>query len=75
MEKENIKDKNEILPIVMMGGLFLLVYALGLLVTAPFQSAGIEPAFENPDDPLNIVYIFVTLMQYLRHFNIKGKFK
>jgi presenilin-like A22 family membrane protease len=74
MEKENIKDKNEILPIVMMGGLFLLVYALGLLVTAPFQSAGIEPAFENPDDPLNIVYIFIIMMVFTIMILLIAKF-
>ena len=66
MEREKTKEKHEIFPIIIMSCLFILVYALGLLVITPFESAGIEPAFENPDDPLNIVYIFVVMIIFAR---------
>lgn len=55
---EKMKD---VAPIVAMGGLFVLVYALALLVESPFQAAGLF-VFANPSDPLNLVFFFLTLI-------------
>lgn len=58
-EKTEISD---ILPIFLMGLLFVIIHSLALLVIGPFEAAGVSPAFENPDDPSNIVYIFVIIL-------------
>ena len=48
-------------PIALMGCLFILVHGLALLIVAPFEDAGLV-AFENPNDPFNVVYFFLTLI-------------
>jgi presenilin-like A22 family membrane protease len=48
-------------PVALMGCLFALVHGLALLIVAPFEAAGLV-VFENPDDPFNIAYFFVTLV-------------
>ncbi len=62
MTKRKSSYKKEILPIIFMGVLFILVHSLALLVTAPFVKAGVQPAFEDPNNPINIVVIFVILI-------------
>ena len=64
MAKKNSKDNSEILPIILMGGLFVLIHGLAILVTAPFVEAGVQPAFENPDNPINIIFIFIILLVF-----------
>jgi len=64
MAREKPVDKNEILAVFLMGCLFVLIHGLSLLITTPFESAGIEPAFENPNDPMNIVYIFMIMLVF-----------
>ena len=49
------------IPILLMGGLFVLTYGLALLVMPHFEVAGLG-VYENPDDPLNIVYFILTLL-------------
>ena len=60
------KDKNsgtkEIISVIMMGCLFVIIHSLALLVIGPFEAAGVQPAFENPDDPINLVYFFVIIL-------------
>jgi len=48
-------------PVALMGCLFVTVYGLALLILAPFEDAGLV-VFENPSDPFNVVYFFVTLV-------------
>jgi presenilin-like A22 family membrane protease len=61
MKKKNVTDV--ILPIFLMGGLFVLVDVLALLVISPFEAVGVV-AFENPSDPFNLVYFFLTLLLF-----------
>ena len=58
------KDKKtkSLFPIIIMGALFVLIQGLGLLSIAPLQAAGVQPAFENPDDPMNLVFFFVIIL-------------
>ena len=58
-EKTGMKD---IFPVIMMGCLFIIIHSLALLVIGPFEAAGVEPAFENPDDPMNLLYFFVIIL-------------
>jgi presenilin-like A22 family membrane protease len=58
------KKKNlfhEVFPIFVMGGLFVIIHVLALLLVWPFDTAGMQ-AFEQTDDPINLVYIFVILL-------------
>jgi presenilin-like A22 family membrane protease len=64
MDKTSKKDKKDIFPVLLMGSLFVLIYILALLITAPFEAAGVQPAFENPDNPMNIVLIFVIMLVF-----------
>ena len=64
MSKTSKKSKNEILPIIIMAGIFVLIHFLALAITSPFEEAGVEPAFENPDNPYNILYIFVIMLVF-----------
>ncbi len=51
----------DVIPILMMGGLFILVHGLALLVITPFEAAGLV-VFENPSDPFNVVYFVLSLV-------------
>jgi len=51
----------DVIPIFLMGGLFVLIHGLALLVIMPFEAAGLG-VFENPNDPLNVVYFVLSLV-------------
>ncbi len=51
----------DLVPILLMGGLFVLIHGLALLVITPFEVAGLG-VFENPNDPLNVVYFLSSLL-------------
>jgi presenilin-like A22 family membrane protease len=74
MAKENKIDKKAIFPVFLMGCLFVIVHGLALLVIAPFEAAGVEPAFENPDNPINIVFIFIILLTFTIAILLIAKF-
>lgn len=56
-----IKKAVDLLPILFMGGLFVFVDLLAFLVAGPFEAVG-AVAFENPSDPLNLLYFFVIML-------------
>jgi presenilin-like A22 family membrane protease len=60
MEQKTSNFSKEISAIFFMGCLFVLIHSIALLTTGPFERAGLE-AFENPDDPVNLVYFFVII--------------
>jgi presenilin-like A22 family membrane protease len=63
MSQRSSKKKSDILPVFMMGCLFLIVYGLVLLLSKPFvEEGGVSPAFEDVNNPMNIVYIFIILL-------------
>jgi presenilin-like A22 family membrane protease len=74
MEKGDTRDKKVFFPIFLMSCLFVLIHVLALSITAPFEAAGLKPAFENPDDPINIVYIFVILLVFTVLILVIAKF-
>lgn len=61
MSKDRKIEIEDLFPILLMGGLFVLVDGLTLLLTSTFEASGVS-AFENPNDPLDLVYIFLTLL-------------
>jgi presenilin-like A22 family membrane protease len=50
-------------PILFMGGLFVFVDFLAFLVAGPFEDVG-AVAFQNPGDPLNLLFFVVVLLVF-----------
>jgi len=73
MNKDKKREKKIILPVLLMGGLFVLIHSLALLVTRPFEAADMV-AFENPNDPMNVVYFFLTLLLFTVTILLIAKF-
>jgi len=61
MKKDNKREMKDFFPVFLMGGFFVLIHSLALLVIRPFEDAGMG-VFENPNDPINIVFFFLTLL-------------
>jgi len=60
-------------PVALMGCLFVLVHGLALLIVSPFEAAGLV-VFENPGDPFNVVYFFLTLIAVTAVLLVVAKF-
>jgi presenilin-like A22 family membrane protease len=69
-----IKIINRIFPFVFMSGFFILIDSLALLVIRPFEAAGIS-AFDNPDDPMNLAYLFITTLLFTTVILLISRFK
>ena len=67
-------DKNELFSIFLMGCLFVVIHGFALLVTTPFQEAGVTPAFEDPDNPVNILYILTIMLIFTAIILLIAKF-
>jgi presenilin-like A22 family membrane protease len=64
MLDQSTKGSNYLLSVIIMGLFFVIIYGLAIFILHPFETAGIQPAFENPDDPTNILYIFVIMLVF-----------
>jgi len=73
MNKDKKREMKDIFPVFLMGGLFVLIDALALLVIRPFEVADID-VFENPNDPMNLVYFFLTLLLFTVAILLIAKF-
>lgn len=60
-------------PVFLMGGLFVLIHSLALLVVVPFEAADVA-AFENPNDPMNLVYFFLIMLLFTAAILLIAKF-
>jgi len=58
-------DKKEkgtaVFPMFLMGGLFVIIHLLSMLITKPFEATGFY-AFENANDPVNLLVFFVIML-------------
>lgn len=63
MDEKNPVDKKEIFAVISMAFLFILIHSLALLITGTFEEADMQ-AFEDPDNPMNIAYIFVIMLVF-----------
>ena len=61
MNKKKLIEKKDIFPVIIMSFLFIIIYVLSIFLTEIYENAGIQ-AFENPDNPFNIAYIFIIMM-------------
>ncbi len=57
MTDEKESTKKMLLPVLIMGGFFVLINGLALLIKNLFQ-----PTFEDTSNPVNILYIFVIII-------------
>ncbi len=73
MNKDKKREMKDIFPVFLMGGLFVLIHGLALLITKPFEVADIH-VYENPNDPMNIVYLFSTLLLFTVAILLIAKF-
>ena len=65
MVPKKIEKKQELLAVIIMASFFVIIHGLALLLIQPFESSGIiQPAFEDPSDPLNIIYIFAIMFTF-----------
>jgi len=48
-------------PMFLMGGLFVVIHLLSILITQPFESVGLD-VFDNPNDPTNLLVFFITML-------------
>lgn len=58
-----MKKNVDIVPILFMGSLFVFVDLLAFVVAGPFEAAG-AVAFEDPSDPVNLLYFFIILLVF-----------
>jgi presenilin-like A22 family membrane protease len=50
-----------VFPMFLMGGLFIVIHLLSLLITQPFEDTGMD-VFENPNDPVNLLIFFAIML-------------
>ena len=74
MNEEKKTDKKEILAIIIMGGLFVLIQGLSLLLISPFVNAGLQPTFEDENNLFNIIYIVVIMLVFTALILLIAKF-
>ena len=73
MGKDKSRDIKEYFAVIIMGLFFIIIHGLALLFTGTFKDAGME-AFENPDNPLNIVYILIIMLVFTLAILLIAKF-
>lgn len=64
----------DVLPFFLMGSLFVLIYGLALLVSRPFEAAGLV-VFENSSDPMNLAFFILALIGFTAVILLISKFK
>ena len=73
MGEDEKTSKKDIFPVILMGGLFVLIHVLALVITGTFVEAGME-AFDDPDNPLNIAFIVVIMLVFTLVILLIAKF-
>ena len=61
MSDDNKEKRAVVFPMFLMGGLFVVIHLLSMLIMKPFEEGNMG-AFENPNDPTNLIYFFVIML-------------
>ncbi len=61
MTDDKKENRAAVFPIFLMGGLFVVIHVLSMLITQPFEAIGLD-VFENPNDPVNLLVFFVIML-------------
>jgi len=67
-------NKRELSSILIMGLFFIVIHGTALFLLQPFETAGVEPAFEDPENPTNIAYIFFIMLGFTALILLIAKF-
>ncbi|MEA2054273.1 MAG: presenilin family intramembrane aspartyl protease PSH [Candidatus Thermoplasmatota archaeon] len=68
-----MKEK-DMIPIIAMGLLFLVIQFLALAATEPFHAVGAK-AFENPDDPANVLQVILIVIVFTAFILLIARYK
>ena len=61
MSNDKEEKRAAVFPMFLMGGLFVVIHLLSMLIMKPFEEGNMG-AFENPNDPTNLIYFFVIML-------------
>jgi len=61
MSDDNKEKRAAVFPMVLMGCLFVVIHLLSMLIMKPFEEGNMG-AFENPNDPTNLIVFFVIML-------------
>jgi len=61
MTNEKKEKRAAVFPMVLMGGLFVIIHLLSMLITKPFEETGLD-VFDNPNDPTNLLIFFAIML-------------
>jgi presenilin-like A22 family membrane protease len=61
MTDEKKEKRAAVFPMFLMGGLFVVIHLLSMLITQPFEDAGLD-VFDNPNDPTNLLVFFAIML-------------
>jgi len=61
MTNEKKEKRAAVFPMFLMGGLFVVIHLLSMLITKPFEETGLD-VFDNPNDPTNLLVFFAIML-------------
>jgi len=61
MSNDKKEKHTAIFPMFLMGGLFVIIHLLSILITKPFEDTGLD-VFDNPNAPENLIIFFVMML-------------
>ncbi len=61
MSEDKTEKRTAVFPMFMMGGLFIVIHLLSILITQPFEDTGMD-VFDNPNDPVNLLIFFAIML-------------
>lgn len=61
MTDEKTGKRAVVFPMFLMGGLFVVIHLLSMLITQPFEDTGLD-VFDNPNDPTNLLVFFAIML-------------
>ena len=61
MTDEKKEKSTAVFPMFLMGGLFVVIHLLSMLITKPFEATDLD-VFDNPNDPVNLLIFFVIML-------------
>ena len=61
MTNEKKEKRAAVFPMFLMGGIFVVIHLLSMLITKPFEETGLD-VFDNPNDPTNLLIFFAIML-------------
>jgi len=62
MSNDKKEKSTAVFPMFLMGGLFVVIHSLSMLITKPFETAGLDKVFDDPNDPMNLLVFFAIML-------------